>query len=74
MRKSYIYDHAFYSGNAVLVLNRGEEDENSIGMQRNNEYRFNCEPGESYEVFKAGQVGNTDAWLGGGDVADLPDA
>ena len=74
MRKSYIYDSPLHSGSAVLVIELGTEDEHQIGMTRNNEYFFNCEPGESYEVFKANQIGNMDSWLGGGDVADLPNA
>lgn len=74
MRKSYIYDSPLHSGNAVLVIERGTEDEHRIGMQRNSEHHFNCESGEGYEVFKAGRVGYMDAWLGGGDVTDLPDA
>lgn len=74
MRKQYTYDSQLHSGDAILVIERGTDDEHKIGMTRNTTYFFNCEQGERYEVFKAHQVGNMDAWLGGGNVEDLPDA
>ena len=73
MRKEYTYDHPNYSGDAILVIERGSEVEHRIGMTTNTTYSFICEPGERYEIFKARQVGNMDAWLGGGFVDDLND-
>lgn len=74
MRKQYTYDHAYYNGDAVLVLGRTSKDEHQIGMTRNATYFFDSAPGERYEVFKANQVGNMDAWLSGGSVDNLQDA